>query len=188
MKDCGKASRGRYVQGCRCDACRAANRAYERKTRLFGFESGFVDAEPVRAHIERLLAHGYTKREICRISGVNRTTMRAITVKHNRTGKPVEKVNAEAARKIMAIDGRRRLRAAQLVDVRYIRQGLERCLQEGMSVAAVSRVTGIDRQTLDRIRHRRAARCTAKTLHAWVMAEPALRKRKEAGACQATRS
>ena len=183
MNDCGNASRGRYVQGCRCDACRAANRAYERSTRLYGFESSFVDAEPVRRHIESLKAKGYTEKELCRVSGVCRSTMRAITTAHHRTGKPVEKVNAEAARKIMAVDGKRRLKAAQLVDARYIRQGLDRAIGAGMSVAAVSRATGINRQTLDRVRHLKCLRVTAKTLHAWVMAEPALLRRiKEAAA------
>ena len=180
---CANPSRGKYVSGCRCDACRAANRAYERSTRLYGFESSFVDAEPVREHIGRLLAKGYTKREICRVAGVSRTTMANITQKHHRTGKPVEKVNAEAASRIMAVDGRRRLRAAQLVPAMYIRRRLEELTGAGVSVASISRATGINRQQLDRVLHRKTVRVTAKTMHAWVMAEPGLRRmQKEAGA------
>lgn len=174
---CANPSRGKYVSGCRCEACRAANRAYERRTRLYGFESSFVDAEPVREHIGRLLAKGYTKREICRIAGVSRTTMAAITVKHHRTGKPVEKVNAEAARRILALDGRRNLKAATLVDARYIRRKLEDLTASGVSVASISRTTGINRQTLDRVLHREQLRITGKTLHAWVLHEPALKRK-----------
>ena len=174
---CGKPSRGRYVQGCRCDACRAANRAYERSTRLYGFQSSFVDAKPVRAHIAKLLASGYTKREICRASGVSRTTLRAIMEYHHRTGKPVSKVNASAAKKILAINGRRSLKGKQLVDARYVRIGIEKCTSAGMSVASISRITGIDRQILDSIIHRKRNRITASTLYAWIISEPALAKK-----------
>ena len=173
-QSCEKPSRGRYVMGCRCDACRAANRAYERTTRLHGFESSFVDAEPVRRHVAELLARGYTKREICRVAGVSRTTMANITQKHHRTGKPVERVNAEAARRIMAVDGMRRLKASQLVPANHIRRRLEELTDAGVSVAAISRKTGIGRQTLDAVLHRRTDRVTARTLHAWAMAEPAV--------------
>ena len=176
MTDCGRASRGRYVQGCRCDACRAANRAYERKTRLYGFESTFVDAEPVRLHVERLLGAGYTRREICRVSGVCRSTLRAITTAHHRTGEPVRKVNAGAAARIMAVDGQRRLRGAQLVSAKRIRDVLRELTDAGMSVAAVSRRTGIDRQTLDAVRSYKQVSVEARTLHAWVVAEPGLRR------------
>ena len=31
LRDCGRASYSRYVKGCRCSACRAANAAYSRE-------------------------------------------------------------------------------------------------------------------------------------------------------------
>lgn len=94
---CANPSRSHYVQGCRCAGCTKANREYSKKTRLYGFESSFVDAAPVRAHIAKLLAMGYSYNEIGRLSGVCDSTMRAIMTKHHRSGKPVGKVNREAA-------------------------------------------------------------------------------------------
>lgn len=77
----------------------------------------------------------------------------------------------------MAIDRKRRLAGRQLVDGRYVRQGCERCVRAGMSVAEISRITGIDRQVLDSLIHFKQVRITAKTLYAWVVSEPALHKR-----------
>ena len=69
--DCGRASRARYVQGCRCGACRAASAAYERdRTRgmAYGRPSGLVDAEPVRRRVRELKAAGYTHAELERLA------------------------------------------------------------------------------------------------------------------------
>lgn len=171
MRDCGRASRGRYIGGCRCDACRKANRDYERKTRLYGFESGFVDAEPVRERIGRLVGMGWTKREICRAADVPRSTMYALTRKHNRTGKPVAKVNAEVADRIMKLD-KRRLKAGQLVSARRMRNVLLECSAAGISPADVSRATGIGYQTVYAVAKGTQSRIRVETLYAWVVKEP----------------
>lgn len=73
LADCGRASNGRYVAGCRCDACKAARSAYERsraRTRGYGRPTEFVDAEPVRAKVRQLQAQGYTYAEMERLAGV----------------------------------------------------------------------------------------------------------------------
>lgn len=107
---CGRPSRGRYVQGCRCAGCTAANGAYwhsrekdKAKERWGAKEPYWSDAEPPRRHLLYLLDHGYTKRGICRDYGVSRPTMRNLLTAHHRTGKPVKRIKTETAQKILAI-------------------------------------------------------------------------------------
>lgn len=113
LDSCGKPSRGRYVQGCRCVACTRANNAYwhkrekdKAKERFGAKEEYWADAEPVRAHLRKLLSGGYTKRGICREYGISRSTMHALFSQHHRTGKPIERIKAETARRILEIGSR----------------------------------------------------------------------------------
>lgn len=173
-------TRSRYNSGCRCDECRRANREYERRrtmTRIAvecGAPSPMVDAEPVRRRILDLLAAGYSRREICRISGLARTTLHSITTAHHRSGKPVKMVRRETKDAIFAIRGRRSLSGHQVVSARWMADQVARYLSLGMSVAGLSRVTGIDRQVLDGLVHGRRRGVNASTLHAFVRAKPAL--------------
>lgn len=88
MEDCGRSSHGRYVTGCRCDACKAANAAYERERKLrkvredCGAPSMWVDAAPVRDRLLALYAQGYTAKEVERLCGVGHTTQYGITHRH----------------------------------------------------------------------------------------------------------
>ena len=74
---CGRPSRGRYIQGCRCAACTEANNAYEKRRvkdrakEAWGAKDPyFTDAEPVRVHLLSLLDQGFTKRGIAVDVGV----------------------------------------------------------------------------------------------------------------------
>ena len=187
MEDCGKARKGRYVMGCRCDACKAARSAYERSRRrrkaaeAFGKPTTFVDAEPVRKRLLDLREEGYTVKEIERLSGVGHTQQYQITVRHWRTGKPVAKVRRETKDAIFGIPrGRRSLTKGQRVDASWMSGWLAEYRDAGMSVAEMSRTTGIDRQVLDSLLNGRRERCEARTLHAFVVAKPALDRVMEA--------
>src|SRR5579859_6976414 len=60
--------------GCRCDACRAANRAHaRRRARLtaYGQWHPFVDAEPVRDHIQALSQAGIGRRRVAALAGIS---------------------------------------------------------------------------------------------------------------------
>lgn len=110
---CERPSRGRYIQGCRCDACRAANNAYEKqrvkdvaKEKWGAKVPYFTDAEPVRDHLNRLLENGYTKRGIVRDYGIPRATIHNIMTAHGRTGRPVERVKTVTALQILEIGTR----------------------------------------------------------------------------------
>lgn len=65
-------------EGCRCDTCvhahrtRNARRAYLQATG----RSLYVDATPVRAHIQHLLEHGMTYPQIGGLAGIDRTLVR----------------------------------------------------------------------------------------------------------------
>lgn len=88
LADCGRASNGRYVAGCRCDACKAARSAYERsraRARGYGRPTGFVDAEPVRAKVRQLQAQGYTYAEMERRIGCDRQVVDALL--HGKRGR-----------------------------------------------------------------------------------------------------
>lgn len=176
LDDCGSASHGRYVSGCRCAACRNANTQYERgrtRRKLYRKPSGFVDAQPVRERIAKLLSLGYSLREIVRLSGVGRTTINSIVAGHWRTGRPVARCRRETKDAIFSIKGQRRLTAGQMVDAAQMRNDLERWRSAGMSVARISRLSGIDRQVIDRVLAGQD-RVLARTLHAHMSARPAL--------------
>ena len=178
MTDCGHASHGRYVGGCRCDACRAANAAYERgrvRRRAYG-RLDRVDAEPVREHVRYLMRRGYSQKEICRVARIPRTSLRALMSAHHRTGRPVERMSRENAARILAIDGdRRSLGRHQLVQTRMVTD-LPRLKAAGVSVAAMSRASGIDRQTLDRIMNKGQRTVRAETHARWMLALPEIEK------------
>lgn len=171
--------RSRYVAGCRCDDCRRANREYYRKRTMqkvaeeCGAPATMVDAEPVRLKLLALYEQGYTQREVCRLTGLSRSTLRSIVVAHHRSGRPVAMVRRETKDAICAIKGRRCLSAAQRVDAEWMARQVKRYLERGLSVAQLSRAVGIDRQTLDRIAHGGPCKVEARTLHAFVSAKPA---------------
>lgn len=177
LADCGQASHGRYVSGCRCGACREANRAYEegrRRRKLYGKPSHFVDAEPVRRKIEQLLGQGYTINEIERLSGVGHSTIHGIMVRHWRTGRPVEHCKRETKDAICAIKGRRRLTQGQNVDAEWMAGWLREYRDAGVPTAWIARTCGLDRQVLDALLHGGRSHVLARTLHAFVVHKPEL--------------
>lgn len=164
MPDCGRASNGRYVSGCRCDACRAAHtREWKRREwRNLTGRTYYVDAEPVRRRLEELYAMGYTRRELDRM-GIHKSCQYNLTTAHHRTGRPVERVRRETAERVMAVSGRK-LAPHQLVRAEAAEALVRRWAEMGVPVARIARETGINRQTLDKLRHGRERRVRAETL------------------------
>lgn len=166
------------VGGCRCEACRAANREYERartRRKLYGREA-LTDAAPVREHVERLHASGIGYREIAELAGVSKSWLYALRVAHARTGEPVRRCSAANARRVLAVRGRA-LRARTLVPAKPAEVIVKRLVQAGLSVAEIARATGLDRQILDALRHGRRERVTARTLGLIVKHRDELRNR-----------
>lgn len=78
-RPCG--DRLRYVGGCRCDDCRAANASYEReriKASAAGDWNGLVPAAPAREHMRKLSRQGVGRRAIAAASDVGETCLTAI--------------------------------------------------------------------------------------------------------------
>lgn len=97
-RPCG--DRLRYVAGCRCDDCRAANAAYEReriKARAAGDWNGLVPGDKARAHIRKLSRQGVGRRAIGAASDVGDTTLSAI-----RSGRK-RQIRARTERAILAV-------------------------------------------------------------------------------------
>ena len=187
MKDCGKASSGRYANGCRCDACKAARATYVRfrqrrkAMEAFGYPKTFVDAEPVRKRLLEMREEGYTVGEIERLSGVGKTQQYYITGKHWRTGKPVRKVKRETKDAIFGIPkGRRQLAMRQRVSSEWMAGWVREYKDAGMSDSLMSRMTGIDRHTFGKLLNGTKGKCEARTLRAFVLAKHALDRELEA--------
>lgn len=90
----------RYVAGCRCSLCRAANSAYERErqtARLAGDWNGIVPAAKARSYMAHLSAQGVGRRAIAIASDVSHTVLQEI-----RTGRKT-KIRALTERRILAV-------------------------------------------------------------------------------------
>lgn len=164
VKDCGSASNGRYVQGCRCDACRHAHvMAWKvRELRSITGRTYFVDAEPVRQRLLALYSMGYTRREIERF-GVSRSTQYALIHAHNRSGKPLGRVKRETAEKLARVRGRR-LSPNQRVPADAAALMVRDWHDSGIALAQIAKRCGLDRQIVDSLYHGRSQSVKAATL------------------------
>lgn len=93
--------RGTYARGCRCDACRAANTAYERAravARATGEWNGLVPAEVAQQHLLKLSEAGVGRRAVAAATDIAESILFAI-----RSGTK-QKIRAATARKILAVD------------------------------------------------------------------------------------
>ena len=176
----------RYVAGrCRCDECRRAAREHARdmnRRKAYGREL-FVDAELARQRLAELLAMGYSRKEICRLSGVGHSWMHSLEHFHPRTGEPVTRCKRSNYDALLAIGGRR-LASGQKVPAEPAMAIVRRLKAAGMPVAEMARVTGVNRQTLDALLHGRRTFTSARTLDAivrnldelWARAPKTIRK------------
>lgn len=90
----------RYIAGCRCDACRRANSAYEnerQRARKSGDWNGIVSADAARKHMLKLSRHGVGRRAIGAATDIADTVLSDIRrgVKH--------RIRARTERLILAV-------------------------------------------------------------------------------------
>jgi hypothetical protein len=93
--------RARYMSGCRCVPCRAANSRYEgerRKARESGDWNGIVNAWPAREHIAKLSRAGVGHKTV---ADIVRTS--SIIIQEIATGKR-KRIRARTERLILAVD------------------------------------------------------------------------------------
>ena len=183
-------TRSRYVGGCRCIECRAANARYaaelerRRAREAFGAPTRMVDAAPVRERLLCLYAQGYSEREVSELSGVSRTVLRSITHAHQRTRRPVRRCQRKTKDAVFSINGPRLLRGRQLVDASFAAACARRWLEAGVPTEAIAREVGCSRQAVDAWLASKAPRMRACTLHALLSARPALDRMADRAACQ----
>jgi transcriptional regulator with XRE-family HTH domain len=92
-------------QGCRCEPCRAANRAannHREREIVYGRWQPFVDAGPVRQHIAALAGAGIGRRRLAELSGVSDAALRRLT--RGLSGRPPsQRVRPKTAEAILAV-------------------------------------------------------------------------------------
>lgn len=154
LTTCGRPSRGRYVQGCRCYMCRVANAEYslEQSHRRDGGRrpqdtpmTGASGVRRCRAHVLDLLAHGWTKRGICQASGVGRRTLDYLLDGHPRNpGKPITRMKRENYRALVALEPERPyIAGGQLVDARPVLDAIAWLDAHGMTRYRIAKESGI---------------------------------------------
>lgn len=77
-----------------------------RRRSMIGYQSSYVDAEPVRQHVKALQAAGLGSRRICELTGVSRSILQSLTLGKARNGRrepPSRRVSRRTADRIMAV-------------------------------------------------------------------------------------
>lgn len=151
-------SRLRYMAGCRCLLCKAANARYEStraKDRASGSWNDLVPAETAREHILKLSAQGVGRRALAAASDVAERVIANI-----RSGKQVN-VRRNTEERLLAINSQAPSDGA-LVRANVAWRQIKRLLAEGFSKAELARRLGYQSPSLQlgkkRIRARTAAR------------------------------
>lgn len=162
LKTCGKPSRGRYVQGCRCYMCRVANAEYALAQSHGENEKAMVGrgcCDRARARIGELLESGWSLNQVCRCSGVPESSIHALLYGHGNTptfkggGKRrTSKMRRENYVAIMALPDRPTVADAALVDGMALARGVRWAAAHGHSCAAMARDAGIGAQIVYRLR------------------------------------
>lgn len=122
--------RVRYMAGCRCIPCRAANSRYETEraaARRRGEWNGIIDASEVRDHLLLLSEKGIGRDTVADITGVASSTIDLIR-QGKRTG-----IRAMNARAILDIDPDEALNDAQLISARPTWRKIRWLLNEGFT-------------------------------------------------------
>lgn len=133
---CKHGTRGRFVQGCRCDDCREANRIYYRKNqldRIYGRNDPLVDASGVRAHLEVLKKASIGLRTVSQITGKPRSSLSKI---RQGTRKMIKRSDRDA---IMGIDPNAILSDATLVDASPTWKLIDELLELGWTRGRIAR-------------------------------------------------
>lgn len=163
VRSCGRPSRGRYNGGCRCWACTLANAAYEyerqhraprdRSTPMVGEQA----TRRARARVTGWLADGHSLREVCRATGVPRSSMRTLLYgKHHHApvkpnGEPMvsKRLKRSSYDAIMRCDmDKRRIADGSYVDAKPVVDAIEWLVAHGVKRARIAREAGIPSATI----------------------------------------
>jgi hypothetical protein len=127
-KPCG--TRIRYMGGCRCLPCRAANAsyaAYRARECRRGRSNRIIDAAEVRDHLVDLASHGIGRRTVSSITGLASSTISNLKSGRSR------RIRALHARAILDITPDAVVNAAQIVPARPTLAMIAWMLHEGFT-------------------------------------------------------
>lgn len=149
---------------CRCANCREGHRVMEaarRKAHAYGrYVSPFVEAAPVRAHIQMLREFGLGDARIAVLAGVSTIGVRTIIYGRQSTGrgrgKPIKVTEREKAAKILAVQPDASMLAP---GAQFSARGAQRRLQAltaiGWPLMYLAARLGVARPTLDAVMRNR---------------------------------
>lgn len=147
-------TRHRYLAGCRCMLCRAANSRYETeraRLRRGGDWNGIVNAAEARRHIRKLQRRGLGRRSIADASDVPRRVVRGIASGQR------WRCRAQTARRILAVTEEAR-GDRSLVPAGRTWRILARLIAAGYTRAQLARWMGYRNGALQFNRHQVTAR------------------------------
>jgi len=131
-------TRLKYLGGCRCLPCRAANARYEShriRARRAGDWNGLISAGRARRHLLALSRSGVGRRTVAEISGVPQSIVHQIKLGRRR------RIRARTERRIFLVNSRA-MNQARLVPAHRTWRMIARLLDEGFSKAEIARRLG----------------------------------------------
>lgn len=133
----------RYViDRCRCEPCRAANRAYERGRRS-RIEPPYVDAAPARAHVQWLQAQGIGAKRIAERSGVPHGSISKLLHGDRARGMaPSKRIRPTTAEKLLAVTPADIADGARVADLQA-RETLAMLVAAGMPKTQIAERLGV---------------------------------------------
>ena len=134
----------RYMAGCRCTECRAANTAYERERiaeRKAGRGNGIVCAAAARAHLAKLSSTGVGRRTVQAVTGVADTLLQDLIAGRK------TRIRAATERRILGVTTRAAADKA-LIDAGPTWKLLDELLADGYSKAHLARQLKKDKPAL----------------------------------------
>jgi hypothetical protein len=144
----------KYMGGCRCLPCRAANARYEWRrhaARRSGDWNGLIPAGRARQHLLALSRAGVGRRTVADIAGVPQCVVHQI-----RTGRR-RRIRARTARRILLVS-RTAMNDARLVPAGRAWRMIERLVEEGFSRGEIAQRLGHRSRALQLNRTRITAR------------------------------
>jgi hypothetical protein len=145
-------TRARYVFGagendvqgqpCRCDDCKAANRAAENQRNrqiLYGRWQPYTDAEPVREHLRALSECGLGGKRVIALTGISSGVISKLLYGGPGDRPPTRRVRPETAERILAVQpSPETLGGRALVDATATRRRVQALVAVGYPLSAVA--------------------------------------------------